>query len=434
MKEQKILFNKVLSVCFALLLTISLIAGASTILTTSTTQTSLNTLNTKITDTSSTDFVEENPQLIYDIQEPITKTFDNNLIVIEEKETLTKTELISINNLDSKTTLMTNSNDLELRDINYNKENQYLAVYSMTNPTEAQNENIILVNHAPVSQNLNYETNKNTAAAMTSVTITLKATDEDNDNIAYLIIQGPSNGIIPGKTNSLTDIFKGDTLLFLTKPTFTYTPNIGFVGEDSFTYIAYDGEKYSNVATVKINVKETADTTAPVITIISPRDRTYDDDDVLFKITTNEDVSEAWFNLDGGSRVSMTKVDSRTFTYSARNLDDDSYTITFYAKDLAGNIGSKSVDFEVDTDNGDGERETRKFLTFNGDDLTKKPTTPYIDEKERIELKPEPKTKVSSIYWIILILAVGILILITLILIISRMRNNVRGRYTQEIR
>ena len=35
---------------------------------------------------------------------------------------------------------------------------------------------------------------------------------------------------------------------------FVYTPDEGFLGTDSFTYEAFDGEEHSNVATVTINV------------------------------------------------------------------------------------------------------------------------------------------------------------------------------------
>ena len=44
---------------------------------------------------------------------------------------------------------------------------------------------------------------------------------------------------------------------------FTYTPNPNFNGQDSFTYVAFDGEDYSEVATINISVSEVND--PPVI-------------------------------------------------------------------------------------------------------------------------------------------------------------------------
>ncbi|MCM8570640.1 Ig-like domain-containing protein [Gramella jeungdoensis] len=44
---------------------------------------------------------------------------------------------------------------------------------------------------------------------------------------------------------------------------FTYTPDTGFSGEDSFTYLATDGELSSNVATVTINVSATLSLNCP---------------------------------------------------------------------------------------------------------------------------------------------------------------------------
>jgi hypothetical protein len=48
----------------------------------------------------------------------------------------------------------------------------------------------------------------------------------------------------------------------MTNGSFTYTPDPGFFGVDSFTYKANDGELDSNIATVTITVNKT--NTAPV--------------------------------------------------------------------------------------------------------------------------------------------------------------------------
>lgn len=51
------------------------------------------------------------------------------------------------------------------------------------------------------------------------------------------------------------DVTKG-TLSLAADGSFTYMPNAGFFGVDSFTYKAFDGESHSEVVTVTITVTE----------------------------------------------------------------------------------------------------------------------------------------------------------------------------------
>ena len=90
------------------------------------------------------------------------------------------------------------------------------------------------VNHAPVAQSQSTYVNKNTPGL-----ITLIATDMDSDPLTYSIESSPSHGVLSG-----------------TPPALTYTPATDYLGTDSFTFRAYDGELYSNIATVSINVIE----------------------------------------------------------------------------------------------------------------------------------------------------------------------------------
>jgi len=55
-------------------------------------------------------------------------------------------------------------------------------------------------------------------------------------------------------TAVLVDPVKNGNLEFSANGSFSYTPNMGFVGPDSFTYQAYDGTSYTNIATVSISV------------------------------------------------------------------------------------------------------------------------------------------------------------------------------------
>jgi peptidoglycan/xylan/chitin deacetylase (PgdA/CDA1 family) len=70
-----------------------------------------------------------------------------------------------------------------------------------------------------------------------SVGITLTGNDADSNPITFATSSNPSNGTLSGSGAALT-----------------YTPNTGFVGSDSFTFIVNDGLISSNIATVSISV------------------------------------------------------------------------------------------------------------------------------------------------------------------------------------
>jgi hypothetical protein len=88
------------------------------------------------------------------------------------------------------------------------------------------------VNDAPVVVNQNRGTPEDTPLA-----ITFTASDVDSSSFTFEIVSGPSNGTLSGSG-----------------ATRTYTPNLNFVGSDSFTFRASDGTSNSNIATVTITV------------------------------------------------------------------------------------------------------------------------------------------------------------------------------------
>jgi len=76
-----------------------------------------------------------------------------------------------------------------------------------------------------------------TAAEDTPIEIVLTASDVDGDPLTYNLVTEPSHGALSG-----------------TAPNLTYTPEPSFSGMDSFTFVAYDGQVDSDVATVSITV------------------------------------------------------------------------------------------------------------------------------------------------------------------------------------
>jgi len=92
----------------------------------------------------------------------------------------------------------------------------------------------------PTANNINIQTNKETP-----IGITLTGTDPiPGDTLKFSVVGSPTHGIVaPGTVSS--NVF--------------YTPNTGFIGTDSFTYKATDGQgQGSNIATVTIIVSNSS--------------------------------------------------------------------------------------------------------------------------------------------------------------------------------
>src|SRR5262249_55396834 len=114
---------------------------------------------------------------------------------------------------------------------------------------------VIPVQDPPVANNQFVATGEDQAKS-----ITLSASDPDNDPLTYTIAAGPTNGSLSG-----------------TPPNVTYQPNANFNGGDSFPFYANDGIANSNTATVNITILANND--APVAHAQS--------------VTTNEDTVKA---------------------------------------------------------------------------------------------------------------------------------------------
>ncbi|MFC7680928.1 Ig-like domain-containing protein [Paenibacillus sp. GCM10028914] len=92
-----------------------------------------------------------------------------------------------------------------------------------------------ITNHAPVAKS-----GKLTTPIDTPVSGTMSASDEDQDPLTFSIVKEAAKGTVV-----IDDAEKG---------TFTYTPNSGVVGVDTFTFKVSDGKKESETATVTIHI------------------------------------------------------------------------------------------------------------------------------------------------------------------------------------
>lgn len=106
--------------------------------------------------------------------------------------------------------------------------------------------NVSSVNVTPVANDDSYSTPEDTALVEGAAGVLTNDTDGDADPLTAVLDSTTTNGVL---------VLNADG-------SFTYTPNVGFNGVDSFTYKANDGTLSSSVATVSITVSPVND--APV--------------------------------------------------------------------------------------------------------------------------------------------------------------------------
>lgn len=95
-------------------------------------------------------------------------------------------------------------------------------------------------NDAPVARDDNFTSSASTPLTIAAPGVLANDFDVDGDALRAVIVARPSRG----------------TLTLNIDGSFTYTPESGFTGSDSFTYRASDGTLQSNVATVTIQVTD----------------------------------------------------------------------------------------------------------------------------------------------------------------------------------
>ena len=93
-------------------------------------------------------------------------------------------------------------------------------------------------NQPPVANPDSYSTNRNATLTVNAPGVLGNDTDADNGSLTAIKVSDPAHGILSLNANG----------------SFTYTPNAGYSGADSFTYKANDGASDSNVATVTLTV------------------------------------------------------------------------------------------------------------------------------------------------------------------------------------
>jgi hypothetical protein len=96
-------------------------------------------------------------------------------------------------------------------------------------------------NNVPVASNDSYSMDQDTVLNVAAPGVLGNDSDGDNDPLTAVQLSGALNGVATLNADG----------------SFSYTPTPGFIGNDSFTYVADDGTDQSNLATVNITVNST---------------------------------------------------------------------------------------------------------------------------------------------------------------------------------
>ncbi|MFH1101369.1 MAG: PKD domain-containing protein [Methanobacteriota archaeon] len=99
------------------------------------------------------------------------------------------------------------------------------------------------VNDPPVAFNDEYDTNEDISLEVVAPGVLSNDQDIDGDTLTAVKTSGPTHGTVTLNANG----------------SFSYLPFADYNGDDSFTYKTYDGEDYSNIATVTILITSVND-------------------------------------------------------------------------------------------------------------------------------------------------------------------------------
>ena len=216
--------------------------------------------------------------------------------------------------------------------------------------------NVHAVNHPPVAVDDDYSTSQDTALEIPAwLGVLANDTDQDGDYLIAVLVSNASHG---------TAALNSDGV-------FTYVPDAGFTGTDSFTYKASDELADSNVATVTITVNAVnhepvaaddeygvpSDTTLVVDAPgVLENDSDVDDDTLSSVLVNTTSHGSLTLNPDGSFTYTPDAgfSDIDLFTYRASDSTDYSNMVTVTINVHAVNHPPVAVDDEYSTSEDTG--------------------------------------------------------------------------------
>ncbi|MBU2892083.1 tandem-95 repeat protein [Colwellia sp. D2M02] len=179
------------------------------------------------------------------------------------------------------------------------------------------------VNNPPVANNDSFN-----VAMNASTELDVLVNDTDGDNFSVTEVSSPTSGAIK---NNQTNI--------------TYTPNSGYIGNDSFTYTITDTQGQSSSATVTLDIASIAPTAEnDVVTTVQSKA-------VIIDILAN-DVSISGHQLTIASASSASNGiinhDGKLLTYTPNNGFSGNDTFTYVVRDSFGDESTASVGVTIE--------------------------------------------------------------------------------------
>jgi hypothetical protein len=203
------------------------------------------------------------------------------------------------------------------------------------------------VNDPPIAVNDSYSTNQNTTLTIAAPGVLSNDSDTDGDPIHAVMNTVPTEGTLNNGNSVAPD------------GSFVYTPNSNYVGTDSFTYFADDGNNNGNIVTVTITV---VDNVSPTVVSVDPDTATFNLADMpskVIKVTFSENIANTPiigvnppYQTQTVTNCGDDNAKTFCFTYSIVNGQETTYTIYVNsAQDTAGNVMTQDSNhyFYVDT-------------------------------------------------------------------------------------
>ena len=195
---------------------------------------------------------------------------------------------------------------------------------SLTSNTATVSLTVNPVNDAPVATARSLS-----SAEDTPIAITLAATDVDSTTLTYRITSLPQNGKVSA-TNSRT---------------LTYTPNLNFNGQDSFSFVANDGSLDSAPALVNLTLKPINDT--PIATAQSVQTSKNQSLAIALSGTDVDGDTLGYFVSTQPSKGKVSTIQGNQLTYTPNANFVGTDTFQFRAKDASNSSTPATVTINV---------------------------------------------------------------------------------------
>ena len=182
-------------------------------------------------------------------------------------------------------------------------------------------------NVAPVAADDPYSGNEDSAIIGNVLT---NDSDLNGDSLTAVKVSGPAHGTLTLNSNG----------------SFTYTPDANWNGSDGFTYQAYDGELYSNTATVTLNVSAVNDAPVAADDAFSGNEDSAITGNVLTNDSDVEGDTLTVMLLDSGmahGSVAMNPDGSFTYTPEANWNGTDKFSYRVYDGTDLSNVATVSI-------------------------------------------------------------------------------------------